>query len=643
MVAWSNNDLYDRKHGKPRYREVNTRWIEQVVTVALDAVVFAAAFWMALIVRYGTLTPELYLAWGIAAAPIVGILCLIPFGFYREVLRYIGPKIAYRCALGVSLASLILLSMSFMIQTEPTISRVIFVPFWMASVLGVVGVRLVGRSILRNLGKTIDAKRRVLIYGAGEAGVGLMSMVGQDPAIRVICFVDDDQRLNGREVRGVRVHAPEQISKLVSKHGINTIMLALPSAGRTRRKELIEKLSELRIEILTVPDLRELQAGLAKSTDLRPIQIEDLLGRESVDPQEALLTARVKGRTVLVTGAGGSIGTELCRQIITLAPERLILVDNSEYNLYRVASVLTDLNRRGVSLVPVLADVCDGLQMRQLMQKYHVATVYHAAAYKHVPMVESNGVVGVRNNVLGTLRTAEAALQSGVRNFMLISTDKAVRPTSVMGASKRLAELVLQALHNSLEKNSISTNFSMVRFGNVLGSSGSVVPKFSEQISEGGPVTVTHPEVTRYFMTINEAANLVVQASSLATGGDVFVLDMGEPVRIADLACRMIDLAGYSIKNEHNPQGNIEVKYTGLRPGEKLYEEMLIDGDLEGTIHPKILRSAEPFLSWDLLQTILQRLEAAIDRRDESTVLEILRETVSGYQGTTDHSAKKFS
>ena len=622
---------------------MKARWIEQIVTAILDGVVFASAFWLAILVRYGTLTPEPYLAWGIIVAPFVGVLCLLPFGFYREVIRFVGPKITYRCGLGVSLATLILLSISFLIATEPTISRVIFLPFWMASVLGVVGVRLIGRSILRNLGKTVDAKRRVLIYGAGEAGVGLMSMVGQDPSIHVVCFVDDDQRLSGRDVRGVRVHQPEQVEKLVAKHGINTIMLALPSAGRARRKELIEKLSELRIEILTVPDLRELQSGLAKSTDLRPIEIEDLLGRESVSPQQGLLTARIKGRTVLVTGAGGSIGSELCRQIITLAPERLILVDNSEFNLYQVESLLADVNRQGVDLVPVLADVCDGLQMRQLMQKYRVATVYHAAAYKHVPIVENNGIVGVRNNVLGTLRTAEAAVQSGVRNFLLISTDKAVRPTSVMGASKRLAELVLQAINDSNDKNASATNFCMVRFGNVLGSSGSVVPKFSEQIAEGGPVTVTHPEVTRYFMTIHEAANLVIQASSLAAGGDVFVLDMGEPVRIASLATRMIDLAGYSLKNEHNPGGTIEVKYTGLRPGEKLYEELLIDGDLEGTIHPKIMRSAEQFIEWDQLQNILHRLEAAIDRRDDATVLGILRETVSGYQGTTDQPVKKFS
>ena len=466
-------------------------------------------------------------------------------------------------------------------------------------------------------------------------------MFGQDGSMQVCCFVDDDRRLNGREVRGVRVHHPEMIPQLVKRHQINMIMLALPSAGHIRRSEVIEKLSELRIEILTVPDLRELENGSAKFTDLRPIEIEDLLGRQSVAPQESLLTARIKGRTVLVTGAGGSIGSELCRQIIQLAPERLILIDNSEYNLYQVEGALLDTNEQGVDVVPILGNVCDGLQMRQLMQQYHVATVYHAAAYKHVPIVEKNRIVGVRNNVLGTLRMAEAAVDSGVRNFVLISTDKAVRPTSVMGASKRLAELVLQAIHESHEKNH-QTNFCMVRFGNVLGSSGSVVPKFSEQIRAGGPVTVTHPEVTRYFMTIHEAANLVIQAGSLANGGDVFVLDMGDPVRIADLATRMIDIHGLSVRSEKNPEGAIEVKYTGLRPGEKLYEELLIEGDLEGTIHPKILRSAEAFLQWDEMQIVLQRLEAAFDRQDESTVLQILRETVSGYQGSLD-SRVKFS
>ena len=620
---------------------MNSRWIEQVFAVLVDALVFAAAFWLAVAARYGTYVPPPEAIWGIVAAPPIGVICLMLFGFYREVIRFVGPKIAYRCALGVSLATLVLLATSYLIMAQPQISRVVFLSFWMGAVLGVVGVRLIGRSLLRNRGGNPEVKRRVLIYGAGEAGAGLLSMLSQDGSMQVCCFVDDDRTLNGREVRGVRIHHPEMIPELVHRHKINMIMLALPSAGHIRRSEVIEQLSELRIEILTVPDLRDLENGSAKFTDLRPIEIEDLLGRESVAPQESLLTARIKGRTVLVTGAGGSIGSELCRQIIQLAPERLILIDNSEYNLYQVESSLLDANQQGVDVVPILGNVCDGLQMRQLMQQYHVATVYHAAAYKHVPIVEKNRIVGVRNNVLGTLRMAEAAVDSGVRNFVLISTDKAVRPTSVMGASKRLAELVLQAIHESHEKNP-QTNFCMVRFGNVLGSSGSVVPKFSEQIRAGGPVTVTHPEVTRYFMTIHEAANLVIQAGSLATGGDVFVLDMGDPVRIADLATRMIDIHGLSVRNEKNPDGAIEVKYTGLRPGEKLYEELLIEGDLEGTIHPKILRSAEAFLQWDEMQIVLQRLEAAFDRQDESTVLQILRETVSGYQGSLD-SRVKFS
>jgi FlaA1/EpsC-like NDP-sugar epimerase len=333
----------------------------------------------------------------------------------------------------------------------------------------------------------------------------------------------------------------------------------------------------------------------------------------------------------LVTGAGGTIGSELCRQIGECAPARLILVDNSEFNLYQIDAELRAAQSSGVTIVPILGDVCNGLQMRQVMTQYMVDTVYHAAAYKHVPIVEENAIVGVANNVLGTLRTAEAARDAQVRDFVLVSTDKAVRPTSVMGASKRMAELVLQAIHEDSDPDT-RTQFCMVRFGNVLGSSGSAVPKFTEQIEAGGPVTVTHPEVTRFFMTIHEAANLVIQAGSLAQGGDVFVLDMGQSVRIIDLATRMIELSGSTVRSETNPTGDIEIKFTGLRPGEKLYEELLIEGDLEATDHPKVMRSAESFLLWEDLSKILQRLEAAIDRRDEETVLQILQQNVAGYR-----------
>ena len=457
-------------------------------------------------------------------------------------------------------------------------------------------------------------------------------MLGQDGSILVQCFVDDDRRLTGRDIRGIRVRHPESIAKIIKKYDINTVMLALPSASRKRRREVIEQLQEFKIEILTVPDMQELDSGHATFTDLRPINIEDLLGRESVTTDSSLLWSKIKGRVVLVTGAGGTIGSELCRQIGECAPARLILVDNSEFNLYQIEAELRAAQSSGVTIVPILGDVCNGLQMRQVMTQYMVDTVYHAAAYKHVPIVEDNAIVGVANNVLGTLRTAEAARDAQVRDFVLVSTDKAVRPTSVMGASKRMAELVLQAIHEDSDPDT-RTQFCMVRFGNVLGSSGSAVPKFTEQIEAGGPVTVTHPEVTRFFMTIHEAANLVIQAGSLAQGGDVFVLDMGQSVRIIDLATRMIELSGSTVRSETNPSGDIEIKFTGLRPGEKLYEELLIDGDLEATDHPKVMRSAESFLLWEDLSKILQRLEAAIDRRDEETVLQILQQNVAGYRG----------
>ena len=603
-----------------------------IAITAIDAAVFAGAFWVAVIVRYGSFTPPPEARWCLIAAPIVGVLCLLPLRFYREVIRYVGPTVIQRGVAGVTLTTLILLALSFLRGDESAVSRVTFLPFWMASIIGTVGVRLIGKTLIQRRGifETSQLpKRRVLIYGAGEAGAGLLSMLGQDGAVRVECFIDDDRRMSNRDVRGVAVHPPDMIPELLRRYEINTIMLALPSASKARRREVIESLSRHQIQILTVPDMAELDSGVASFSDLRPINIEDLLGRESVAPDESLLREKILGRVVLVTGAGGSIGSELCRQIVDLAPARLILVDNSEYNLYRITAELEKCRSNGVAIVPILGDVRDALQMRQTMTRHGVETVYHAAAYKHVPIVESNAVIGVANNVLGTARTAEAAVHAGVRDFVLISTDKAVRPTSVMGASKRLAELVLQAIHDRNQ----ATRFCMVRFGNVLGSSGSAVPMFSEQIKAGGPVTVTHPEVTRFFMTVHEAANLVIQASSLAEGGDVFVLDMGESVRIIDLAARMIELSGRSVRSKANPQGDIEIKLTGLRPGEKLYEELLIDGDLEETEHPKILRSAEVFLPWNELSIVLQRLEAAVDRRDEETVLQTLQETVTGYRG----------
>ena len=619
---------------------LSARRREQIAITVLDASVFAAALWMAVAIRYGTLTPPPETIWVLVVAPLVGVVCLLPFRFYHEVLRYVGPNVLYRCGMGVSLTTLVLLSMSFLRSDQPSISRLVFLPFWMGSVLGLTGVRLTGKYILqRAFGGTAGfEKRRVLIYGAGQAGVGLSSMLGQDGSILVQCFVDDDRRLTGRDIRGIRVRHPESIAKIIKKYDINTVMLALPSASRKRRREVIEQLQDFKVEILTVPDMQELDSGLATFTDLRPINIEDLLGRESVTPDSSLLWSKIKGRVVLVTGAGGTIGSELCRQIGDFAPARLILVDNSEFNLYQIDAELRAAESSGVTIVPILGDVCNGLQMRQVMTQYMVDTVYHAAAYKHVPIVEDNAIVGVANNVLGTLRTAEAARDAQVRDFVLVSTDKAVRPTSVMGASKRMAELVLQAIHEDSDPDT-RTQFCMVRFGNVLGSSGSAVPKFTEQIEAGGPVTVTPPEVTRFFMTIHEAANLVIQAGSLAQGGDVFVLDMGQSVRIIDLATRMIELSGSTVRSETNPTGDIEIKFTGLRPGEKLYEELLIDGDLEATDHPKVMRSAESFLLWEDLSKILQRLEAAIDRRDEETVLQILQQNVAGYRGRSTISA----
>jgi len=472
----------------------------------------------------------------------------------------------------------------------------------------------------------------------------LASGMANSNEMRVVGFLDDDDRLQGHLLNGLPIHSPENFAELLVDVEVSLVLLALPSVSRQRRNEILKALSAHKVAVRTLPGLGDIATGKVSMSDVRDLEIDDLLGREPVKPNTLLLNLNTHNKTVLVTGAGGSIGSELCRQILKTKPNQLLLVEMSEFALYQIhQELLAFLDAEAntsLDLVPLLASVCNEVRMNEVMSTWKPHTVYHAAAYKHVPLVEHNAAEGVRNNVLGTRVCAEAAMHNGVRNFVLISTDKAVRPTNIMGATKRLAEMVLHALaeqnqsvaSQGAKKTSESTVFSMVRFGNVLGSSGSVVPLFREQIKNGGPITLTHADITRYFMTIPEAAQLVIQAGAMGTGGDVFVLDMGQPVRIYDLANRIVKLSGLTLKSQSEPYGDIEITVTGLRPGEKLYEELLIGGNPKPTQHPRIMKAHEDFLPWDELQSKLEILDAALDKNDVPQIRALLTYLVPGYQ-----------
>lgn len=473
---------------------------------------------------------------------------------------------------------------------------------------------------------------KVLIYGAGSAGRQLAGAIASSHDMRAMGFLDDDHNLQGHIINGLRVYKPDELAWLITTHKISDILLALPSLSRSRRNVILQTMTNAKVKIRTLPALMDLAQGRISISDIRELDIEDLLAREVVMPDPNLLAKDIQDQVVLITGAGGSIGSELCRQIILFSPKILVLVEQSELALYEIHRDLCELNARlaneGCRIIPLLASVSNRDRMRLVVSEFSPSIIYHAAAYKHVPLVELNSVEGVKNNTIGTLTMAQIAIECGVHSFILISTDKAVRPTNVMGASKRLAEMILQAL----AQNSPKTKFSMVRFGNVLNSSGSVVPKFRQQIKDGGPITVTDFRMTRYFMTIPEAAQLVIQAGTLAKGGDVFLLDMGEPVKILDLARRMIVLSGLEVRDDQNPEGDIKVVEIGIRSGEKLYEELLIDGDPEKTEHPRIFKSHEEFLPWDQLELKLQELNSALVESNEQALLHLLRELVSGYR-----------
>jgi len=569
----------------------------------------------------------------LSLATTVSILVFIRIGLYRALVLYMGLQSVFLILQGVTAASCLLAASYFFARTPESSDLSILPIFWMIAVLLIGGTRFFAKVLLQSLIQNFRPKEPVIIYGAGSSGMQLLVALQNGDQYLPVAFVDDSHSMIGNTVHGSRVYSPNSLYELIESFSVRQIFLAIPSATHGERKEILNRLEHHPVHVKTVPDLFDMVSGKMGVDEIRDIDIEDLLGRDIVPPNPELLGACITGQSVMVTGAGGSIGSELCRQIIGINPSRLILLDTFEFGLYKLEAELIEKLQsieggNNIEIVSLLGSVGNRLQMENAIRSFKVDTVYHVAAYKQVPMVEKNVVEGVQNNIFGTLVSAQAAEKFKVKNFVLISTDKAVRPTNFMGATKRFAEQVLQAL---AERKS-ATKFSMVRFGNVLGSSGSVVPLFRRQIGMGGPVTVTHPEVTRYFMTVQEAAQLVIQAGSMATGGDVFVLDMHEPIRIIDLAKKMVHLMGFEVKDENSYRGDIAIEYTGLRPGEKLYEELLIGESVTGTGHPKIMRAKEETLSWGELEILLSKLDLACKQIDLKEIRKLLMKAVVGFE-----------
>ncbi|WP_220741476.1 polysaccharide biosynthesis protein [Shewanella algidipiscicola] len=604
---------------------------KRFISMFLDSIFLLTAFWCALFVRLDViniLSLGHFWALGFSLIPI-SIMGFYRLGLYRTVLRYLGFQALDAIFWGVFLSTISLVLISYFFEVPlPRTVPVIYAAF---ALIFVGGSRAFIRSFVGTGLKRIGEP--VVIYGAGVAGRQLMTALVQSHEYYPFAFVDDDSALHGTVIQGVHVHSPSIIRKLIRQKKATKVLLALPSASRRRRQDIILSLEPLAVQILTLPSMADLVSGNKLYSDIKEVEIDDLLGRDAVTPRKELMASNITNKVVMVSGAGGSIGSELCRQILKLSPKSLVLFEISEFGLYSIEKELVCTAEQlgiDVRIFPILGSIQRENRVQAVMEAFQVQTVYHAAAYKHVPLVEHNVVEGVRNNIFGTLYTAKAAIAANVETFVLISTDKAVRPTNVMGTTKRMAELVLQALSDEPH----NTRFCMVRFGNVLGSSGSVVPLFKKQIASGGLVTVTHPEITRFFMTIPEASQLVIQAGAMGKGGDVFVLDMGESIKIVDLASKMIRLSGFEVKDSTHPDGDISIEFTGLRPGEKLYEELLIGDDVTGTEHERIMTANEVCLSWDDLEPILSRLDMACHNFDHEDIRDLLINTPTGFSPT---------
>lgn len=606
---------------------------KRAISIVTDFVLLSLAIWAAFALRFenpGWLPSEKQL-WVSSATVGVTIAAFVKLGLYRAVIRYISEHAFLAVLIGVCFSSVTLIVLGFLFQTM--VPRSVPVIYGAFAFMLVAGTRFWVRTVVRH--RSYRSKDGVLIVGAGPKGMQLASALAQGVEYRPLGFVSMVEANHKSMIGNLPVYSMGFIEKAIRELGVSRVLLAIEDSEPVNRKKLMRVLEGLSVPVQTVPSMSELVAGVARINDIRDLEIEDLLGRDPVRPDTAMVSQSLFDKAVLVTGAGGSIGSELCRQILRHKPSKLVLFEQSEFSLYSIQRELESINSvesLGVSLHAVLGSVMHRRRCEAVMRAFGVQAVYHAAAYKHVPLVEHNIIEGVQNNVFGTFHAAEAAIATGVERFVLVSTDKAVRPTNVMGASKRMAELVLQGLAQRQK----DTVFSMVRFGNVLGSSGSVVPLFRDQIRDGGPVTVTHKDIIRYFMTIPEASQLVLQAGSMGQGGEVFVLDMGEPVRIADLARKMIHLMGLNEKDEQNPDGDIEIVYTGLRPGEKLYEELLIGDNPQGTAHPRIMMAREVFLEWQEVEELLGRLTRASQAFDCGAVIKVLQEARTGYAPNGD-------
>jgi FlaA1/EpsC-like NDP-sugar epimerase len=628
-----------------------SRFSKQLIMISTDSILLIFVLWASFSIRLDLwYLPKDDTIRLILAAPIIGIPIFAKFGLYKSVVRHIDLKSMWYLFLAVSFYSLIWGFFCFFMKNNyvdeggffiEIFPRSVVIINWLLALTIISGSRAFARYIFnerinfsyftnkleRNLENLDDDKSRVLIYGAGSAGIQLASALNISSKLKAVGFIDDNKDLQGSSVSGLKVNPVDEIEELIIKHKVDEVLIAMPSASRADRFTIIDKLERYPVMVRTLPGLTEIAQGKVKIDDLLQVSIKDLLGRKSVEPNEMLLGKNITNKTVLVTGAGGSIGSELCRQIIFLKPKILILFELNELALYSIDRELSKLNAGLIKIYPILGNVNNKLRLDNMFKRFEVDTVYHAAAYKHVPMVEFNNTEGIDNNIFGTLNCALSAIESGVKNFVLISTDKAVRPTNTMGATKRVAELILQAF--STTQN--TTTFCMVRFGNVLGSSGSVIPLFKKQIVEGGPVTVTDKNIIRYFMTVTEAVELTIQAGAMGTGGDVFVLDMGQPVKIKELAEKLIRLSGLKVKDENFPEGDIEIKYTGLRAGEKLYEELLIGDNVSKTENPLIMKAKEDKFEWVDLKSMLDKLLVSNKKSDHNSTREILKKIVSGF------------
>ena len=607
------------------------RPFKRVITIFADLFFVFIAFWAAMLVKVDALAIFSNSHYWLL------LFCLMPFtllinvklGLYRAVIRFIGSKAAKTIGLAVILSSLTLTSLSLYLPGDfPRTVPFVFAAFLMILISG---SRFAVRAALSSKNKT---KEPVIIFGAGSAGRQLARSLIQGNEYFPIAFIDDDKRIQKSIIHSITVFSRSELSELINKHSVKRVLLAIPQKNKKRVANILNKLENISVEILSIPGSADLVSGHAKIDELQEVSIADLLGRNSVKPNNDLLKADIYNKVIMITGAGGSIGSELCRQILNQRPKKIVLLELSEFALYSINGELQKMAKRldyDLRIIPLLGSVQHKGRLLTVMRSFGVQTIYHAAAYKHVPVVEHNVIEGVRNNIFGTLFVAEAAIEAQVETFVLISTDKAVRPTNVMGTTKRMAELVLQALADQTRSAKGKTRFCMVRFGNVLGSSGSVVPLFKEQIKSGGPVTVTHPDITRFFMTIPEASQLVIQAGAMGKGGDVFVLDMGDPVNISDLAAKMVRLSGLTVSDKLNPDGDIVIEYTGLRPGEKLFEELLIGDDVTQTEHRRILSAHETWLPWPQLEKILIKLDEACHQFDHEEIRRLLLHAPTGF------------